>query len=105
MDVYTKQIRAFRRKFGREMRPDDPFFFDPDMPTPQFRRPAEAQQAIALLVELMAEAGMDPEAIYAFKATDGLFPSEQAPFTPEQEAAWNAAIHEYQEKLHRTKPQ
>ena len=105
MDVYKKQILAFRRKFGREMRPDDPFFFDPNLPTPEFRCPEEAQQAIELLVEMMAEAGLDPEAIYAFKATGGLFPSEHAPFTPEQETEWNSAIREYQEKLHRNKKQ
>ena len=29
-EVYRGQTSAFRRKFGREMRPDDPFFFDPD---------------------------------------------------------------------------
>jgi hypothetical protein len=105
MDVYKKHMQAFRRKFGREMRPDDPFFFDPALPTPQFRNPEEAQQALELMVEMMAEAGVDPEAIYAFKATGGLFPSEHARFTPEQEAEWRAAILEYQEKLHRAKHQ
>jgi hypothetical protein len=105
MDVYRKQIRAFRRKFGREMRPDDPFFFDPNMPSPQFRNPEDAQFAIDLLAEFMGEAGIDPEAIYAFKATHGLFPAEDSVFTPDQEAEWNAAIREYREKLHRTKTQ
>jgi hypothetical protein len=104
LGAYRKQIEAFRRKFGREMRPDDPFFFDPNLPTPQFRSPEEAEQVIELLVELMADAGIDPETIYAFKATGGLLPSETA-FTPDQEAEWNAAVLEYQEKLHRNKPQ
>ena len=104
MGVYRKQIEAFRRKFGREMRPDDPFFFDPNLPTPQFRSPEEAQQVLDLLVELMAEAGIDPETIYAFKTTGGLLPSETA-FTPDQESDWNAAVREYQEKLQRNKPQ
>jgi hypothetical protein len=105
MGVYNKKIQAFRRKFGREMRPDDPFFFDPEMPTPQFRNPEEAQQAIELLAELMADAGIDPEAIYAFKATGGLFPSEDAPFTGDQEADWNAAVGEYREKLRKNTKQ
>jgi hypothetical protein len=105
MNAYRKQIEAFRRKFGREMRPDDPFFFDPEKPTPQFRRAAEAHKAISLLIELMAEAGVDAEAIYAFRTTGGLFPSEDAEFTTDQKADWNAAILEYREKLERTKTQ
>src|SRR5436305_192043 len=105
MNAYRKQIQAFRRKFGREMRPDDPFFFDPDLPTPQFRHPGDSQKAMAFLIDLMVEAGVPPEAIYAFKHTGGLFPSEETSFTPDQEAVWNSAIHEYQEKLDRTKTQ
>ena len=105
MDAYRKQIRAFRRKFGREMRADDPFFFDPDQPTPQFRDPSEAQAAMELLMELMAEAGVEPEAIYAFNATGGLFPTDDEPFTEEQQAEWTAAVREYREKLARTRPQ
>src|SRR4051794_19909152 len=101
MDVYRKQIRAFRRKFGREMRAGDPFFFDPAMPTPQFRRPEEAHQALELLVELMAEAGIPQDAIYAFRVTGGLFPMEDACFTPAQEEEWACAILDYHEKLNR----
>jgi hypothetical protein len=105
MDVYRKQIQAFRRKFGRDMRPDDPFFFDPNVPSPQFRNAEDAQIAIDLLAELMGEAGINPEAIYAFKATGGLFPGEDSAFSPDHEAEWNAAVREYKDKLHRMKLQ
>ncbi len=87
------------------MRPDDPFFFDPNMPTPQFRDPGQAYQAIELLVEIMAESGVASELIYAFKATGGLFPSDSLAFTADQDAEWNAAIYEYREKLDRTRKQ
>ena len=105
MDVYRKQIQAFRRKFGREMRPDDPFFFDPNLPSPQFRSSEDAQIAIDLLAEFMGEAGIDAEAIYAFKATGGLIPGDNSRFSPDQEAEWNAAVLEYKEKLHSMKMQ
>jgi hypothetical protein len=101
MDAYRKHIREFRRKFGREMGPDDPFFFDPNRPSPEFRNPEEAQFAIDLLAELMGDAGIHAETIYAFKATGGLYPSQNCGFSSDQEAEWNAAIREYHAKLHR----
>lgn len=101
MGVYQKQVQEFRRKFGREMGPEDPFFFDPDAPMPEFRSAEEACYAIDLLVELMAEAGLDPAAIYAFKVTGGLFPNPDAPFSSAQQYEWNAALQEYRDKLRR----
>jgi hypothetical protein len=52
MPAYRKQVEAFRQKFGREMRPEDPLFFDPKSDTPQFRPPDDAQQALQILEEL-----------------------------------------------------
>src|SRR5215472_16426189 len=75
-DVYREQLSAFHRKFGREMGPDDPFFFDPDSDTPQFRSPNDAGHAISVIAEIMGRAGVDAAAIYAFKRTGGLFPTE-----------------------------
>jgi hypothetical protein len=97
--VYREQTSAFRRKFGREMGPDDPFFFDPDADTPQFRGPEDADYAIDLLARLMAEVGVDPAAIYAFRRTGGLFPSGAMQLTPSDLVEWNAAVYEYEEKL------
>ena len=105
LEVYREQTRAFRRKFGREMGPDDPFFFDPDADTPQFRSPTDADYAIDLIASLMAQAGVDPAAIYAFKRTGGLFPSATMPLAPHDLIAWNAAIYEYREKLDQTRQQ
>jgi hypothetical protein len=98
-DVYREQTAAFRLKFGREMGPDDPFFFDPDAETPQYRSPEHAASAIDLIAVLMGQAGVDPAAIYAFKKTRGLFPSAQHGLTLEEAAEWNAAVGEYEEKL------
>jgi hypothetical protein len=98
-DIYRKQTEAFRRKFGREMGPDDPFFFDPEADTPQFRSPKDADIAIDLLARLMGEAGVDPAAIYAFKKTRGLFPSPALPLSAQERVEWNAAVYEYNERL------
>jgi len=101
LDVYHEQLDAFRRKFGREMGPDDPFFFDPDADTPQFRSPRDAGQALAMIAEMMGQAGVDAAAIYAFKRTGGLFPSETRHLSLEEALEWNAALSEYREQLAR----
>ncbi|HTS26161.1 MAG TPA: hypothetical protein VMH81_09810 [Bryobacteraceae bacterium] len=103
--IYREQTAAFRRKFGREMGPDDPFFFDPDADTPQFRSPTDADYAIDFLARLMAEAGVDAAAIYAFKRTGGLFPSGAMPLDDRDLLEWNAAVYEYQKKLEETRNQ
>ena len=104
-DVYREQTAAFRRKFGREMGPDDPFFFDPDAETPQFRSPDHAASAIDLIAVLMGQAGVDPSAIYAFKKTGGLFPTTRRQMTPDELVEWTAAVNEYELKLLRTSRQ
>ncbi len=98
-EVYREQTAAFRRKFGREMGPEDPFFFDPDADTPQFRSPEHAAYAIDLIAVLMGQAGVDPAAIYAFKKTRGLFPTADRRLTIDEMTEWNSAIHEYHGKL------
>ena len=103
--VYREQTTAFRQKFGREMGPDDPFFFDPDADTPQFRGPQDAAYAIEFLSKLMAEAGVEAAAIYAFRRTGGLFPSDVMPLDALDLLEWNAAVYEYQEKLDHTRKQ
>ncbi len=102
LEVYRAQLRAFRKKFGREMGPDDPFFFDPDADTPRFRSPSDVHVALDLLAMLMADAGVDASAIYAFKRTGGLFPTEDSRFSPEELRQWSAALDEYHEKLRMT---
>jgi hypothetical protein len=105
ISIYREQTVAFRRKFGRDMGPDDPFFFDPQADTPQFREPEDADLAIDFLARLMAEAGVDAAAIYAFKRTGGLFPSAAMNLEPNDLLEWNAAVYEYQEKLDHTRKQ
>lgn len=102
LETYRRQTQKFRAKFGREMGPDDPFFFDPDSCTPQYRSAKDAEFAISLMVELMGEAGVDPSAIYAFKRTGGLFPAERSPLTADEEVEWSMAVDEYFEMVRNT---
>ena len=94
-DLYREQRASFRRKFGREMAPEDPFFFDPEAEAPQFRRPDDASQAIDQIALLMQQAGVDPATVYAFRKTRGLFPTPERPLSPEQMSEWTRAISEY----------
>ncbi len=102
LEIYRTQLEAFRKKFGRDMGPEDPFFFDPDADSPQFRPPHEIDVAMDLLAMLMGQAGIDAAAIYAFKKTGGMFPTEKPGLSPDEISEWDAAIQEYNEKLRKT---
>jgi hypothetical protein len=89
--IIREQIRLFREKFGRDMAPDDPIFFDPDADEP--RRLGVDEDRI---VKAMADAGIRPELIYAYRKT-GLLVSDEnyGKLSPEDREAWEAAIEEY----------
>lgn len=61
--------------------------------------------AMDVLVDVMVQADIDPAAIYAFKRTRGLFPTDNFPFTPEELAEWDRAVDDYYEKFYRTPTQ
>jgi hypothetical protein len=95
IDIYRRQTMAFRRKFGRDMGPDDPFFFDPEADTPRFRRPSDAGYAVEKVADLLQQAGADPAHVYAFRKTGGLLPPEAASLTAQEVEEWEAAVAEY----------
>jgi len=94
-EIYSRQIRAFRLKFGREMRPEDPFFFDPESDSPSFRPDKDAHYVVARLAKLLEEAGAEPAHVYAFRKTGGLLPPDVDRLTPAERAEWEAAVAEY----------
>jgi hypothetical protein len=55
--IVERQEEAFRKKFGREMGPEDPVFFDPEADTPQ----PFSTKAIRDMEAMMAEQGFDEE--------------------------------------------
>jgi hypothetical protein len=95
IDIYRRQTMAFRRKFGREMGPGDPFFFDPDADTPRFRDPQDSGYVLAMLADLFQQVGADAADVYAFRKTGGLLPPRSAKLTPRELAEWEAAVAEY----------
>ena len=101
IEAYRRQTEAFLRRFGREMGPDDPFFFDPDADTPRFLPPDKAAGALEFIANVMTQAGVDPAAVYAFRKTGGLLPVRGREMRPEDLAEWNAAFDEYYEMMNR----
>src|SRR5450759_5060906 len=69
------------KKFGREIGPADPVFFDPDSDTP---KPIPEDLIRRKMAEAMAKAGISPEKVYAASKT-GMLP------TAENMHLWSAA--------------
>jgi hypothetical protein len=91
-----EQQRKFREKFGRDLGPDDPIFFDPNADTPQFLSQAEIDKIFEELLCIAKEAGMPPEWLYASRKTGRMVTTQNRKYlTPEELAEWNAAIAEY----------
>lgn len=90
--ILKKQLRAFRKKFGRDPGPNDPVFFDPNADTPQRISRADIDEGMRMFAE-----GLPPHIAYAYLKTDGLLPFEDNLhlFSEEDLAEWKAAVDEY----------
>ncbi|WP_072396435.1 hypothetical protein [Hyphomicrobium sp. CS1GBMeth3] len=90
--ILKKQLRAFRKKFGRDPGPGDPVFFDPNAETPQPMPRATIDEAMRALAEQLPA-----DIAYAYLKTDGLLPVQENLHLLSEEdlAEWNAAIDEY----------
>jgi hypothetical protein len=62
--ILQRQLKAFRKKFGRDPGPGDPIFFDPDAETPQH---LDADEMGRQVVMIMKNAGIRPELAYAYQ--------------------------------------
>ncbi len=88
-----KQLKAFRKKFGRDPGPTDPVFFDPnkDVPTPM-----DEQEMEKMLMAALLKSGAPPEVIYAHKKTGRLGVQGAMDNWPEDaRREWEEAIEEY----------
>jgi hypothetical protein len=93
-DMLLRQREAFRKKFGRDPGPGDPFFFDPnaDEPTPMSSVAMEAE-----VLAGMQKADLSPAFAYAYKKTgligvEGLIDGWPA----DRRKEWNDAVKEYE---------
>jgi hypothetical protein len=91
--ILQRQLKAFRKKFGRDPGPGDPIFFDPDAETPQH---LDADEMGRQVVMIMKNAGIRPELAYAYQKT-GLIVVEGNPggLSKKQLKEWNDAVEEY----------
>jgi len=55
-EAMEQQMKSFKEKFGREMGPDDPIFFDPDSDVPTPITEAKLKKE---LIEAARKAGLD----------------------------------------------
>ncbi len=97
--VIREQTEAFRRKFGREMSPTDPLFFDPDADLPLPLSDENHEALIEEMTALMEEAGIHPAHIYAFRKTGHMVSEENhARLSAAELKEWHAALKEYERK-------
>jgi integrase len=90
---FEEQKRMFREKFGRDAGPNDPLFFDPDADEP---KPLDLDRVESAAANAMAQAGIDPAKIYAFRRTGLLATTENwERLSPADRQAWEAAVEEY----------
>jgi hypothetical protein len=95
--LLKKQIVLFRQKFGREPRPDEPLFFDPDADVP---RSFQLEPMEADIVKAMNEAKIHPRLIYAFEKTGRLLSAATLKqLSKADQAEWHAALAEYDRKF------
>lgn len=96
VQVVEHQIEAFRKKFHREMGPDDPLLFDPEADTPQPISEAKMAAMFEEIFKMAAEADTRPEILYAMRKTGRIVTTKNRHLlSPEESAEWNAAIDEY----------
>ena len=95
--IIQDQLRQFREKFGRAPGPKDPIFFDPDADVP---KPISEDRLREQTIAAMAQVGIDPRKIYAYRKT-GLIATEEnwRLITEEDRRAWEEAVAEYDQKI------
>jgi hypothetical protein len=87
------QLKDFRHKFGRDPKPGEPVFFDPDKDEPT---PLDPGKLEADMLEVLRKTGTAPQIIYAYRKT-GLLLVEgfEENYPPEAIEEWKAVIDGY----------
>jgi hypothetical protein len=88
-ELLENQKRDFRVKFGRDPKPEDPFFVTED--DGESIRPGDKQ-----VITAMSDAGVHAEFIYVFHKT-GIYRrwDEGDNLTPKRLRAWDQALSDY----------
>jgi len=101
-DVQTElrlQLRAFRRRFGRDPSPADPVFFDPSSGF-TLARALDLDELERDMIRVMYRARIAPELMYAYLRTGLMVTQENQQYLSAKDRDdWNRAIVEYARQL------
>ncbi|OZD06437.1 hypothetical protein CH275_09440 [Rhodococcus sp. 06-235-1A] len=95
-DSLEEQQQAFRDKFGRDLGPNDPLFFDPDADTPQEISEETLLADVDSLIDKAMEAGENPAYLQAWRDTGFLLTEHNMHlFSASDIDEWNAALERH----------
>jgi hypothetical protein len=97
IQMLEEQREAFKKKFGREPRPEDPVIYDEDCDEPT---PLSEEKIHEVMINALIAAGARSEIVYACRKT-GLLVTEanRHLLTRAEWKEWKGAIEEYR-RLH-----
>jgi hypothetical protein len=99
-EILAQQKKLFREQFGREPGPEDPFFFDPDVSTPQFLSDESQEEVWRSLLQTAGNSGMDPAIVYAMNKIGRIVTETNLQFLTDADLQeWNDAVAEYHQKI------
>ena len=97
IDLLDEQKERFRKKFGRDPRPEDPIIWDENASEPT---PAAIDDIHQTILHALTAAGSPPEFIHAFNRTGRLVTEDNIQYLTEDEIQeWTNAVKEYR-RLH-----
>lgn len=95
MEVLEQQRELFRQKFGRDPRPEEPVFFNPEADQPEFLSMSVIESAT---VEFLKAMKVDPAFVHAYILTGLLVTEDNVHlFTQDEIEDWTDAVIEYRQ--------
>jgi hypothetical protein len=95
-DALEQQRQAFQNKFGRDLGPNDPVFFDPNADTPQEISEETLLADVDSLIDKAREAGANPAYLQAWRDTGFLLTEHNMHLFPASDIdEWNAALEQH----------
>lgn len=101
MEVLELNRKIFVKKFGRDPRPDEPLFFDPDDPGPEpVPFPLEKlEQEHSLMIDCLEALGAHPAVCYAARKCDFIVNTKSVHWIDDSQVDdWQNAIREWEQK-------
>jgi hypothetical protein len=93
MEALEQMRQAFKKKFGRDRRQDEPLLFDPDEDTPKLVDLEKYRRAV---IAGMREVGVDPAHIYAFEQSGYFVTEDNRDLVPDVGLqAWDSAVERW----------